>query len=117
MPQQVVATAVTNCIFSLGGAPSTFVPTPRMVRGLDYYTRTTFEFVHGSLGAQNSVLGGGRYDGLAEALGGPRSPGIGFSVGVLGGVHTQNSCELAPAAFAVKEIRVARTVLRRHAKA
>ena len=42
---------------------------PRLVRGLDYYTRTTFEIVHGSLGAQNSVLGGGRYDGLAEALG------------------------------------------------
>jgi len=42
---------------------------PRLVRGLDYYTRTTFEFVHGALGAQNSVLGGGRYDGLAEALG------------------------------------------------
>ncbi len=39
---------------------------PRMVRGLDYYMRTTFEVVHGSLGAQNSVLGGGRYDGLAE---------------------------------------------------
>ncbi len=58
-----------------------FTPTPRMVRGLDYYTRTTFEFVHGSLGAQNSVLGGGRYDGLAEILGGPRSPGIGFSIG------------------------------------
>src|SRR5580704_7514343 len=42
---------------------------PRMVRGLDYYMRTTFEIVHGSLGAQNSVLGGGRYDGLAESLG------------------------------------------------
>jgi histidyl-tRNA synthetase len=55
---------------------------PRLVRGLDYYTRTTFEIVHGSLGAQNSVLGGGRYDGLAEALGSKvRSPGIGFSIG------------------------------------
>jgi hypothetical protein len=42
---------------------------PRMVRGLDYYMRTTFEITHGALGAQNSVLGGGRYDGLAEALG------------------------------------------------
>ena len=58
-----------------------FTLTPRMVRGLDYYTRTTFEFVHGALGAQNSVLGGGRYDGLSEALGGPRAPGIGFSIG------------------------------------
>jgi histidyl-tRNA synthetase len=55
---------------------------PRMVRGLDYYMRTTFEIVHGALGAQNSVLGGGRYDGLAEALGSRvHSPGIGFSIG------------------------------------
>ncbi len=54
----------------------------RMVRGLDYYMRTTFEIVHGALGAQNSVLGGGRYDGLAEALGSKvHSPGIGFSIG------------------------------------
>ncbi len=61
------------------GVPFTVVP--RMVRGLDYYTRTTFEFVHGGLGAQNAVLGGGRYDGLSEALGGPHAPGIGFSIG------------------------------------
>jgi histidyl-tRNA synthetase len=55
---------------------------PRMVRGLDYYMRTTFEVVHGSLGAQNSVLGGGRYDGLAESLGSRvPAPGIGFSIG------------------------------------
>ena len=55
---------------------------PRLVRGLDYYMRTTFEIVHGSLGAQNSVLGGGRYDGLAEALGAKvAGPGIGFSIG------------------------------------
>ncbi len=55
---------------------------PRLVRGLDYYMRTTFEFVHGALGAQNSVLGGGRYDGLAEDLGSKvHSPGVGFSIG------------------------------------
>jgi histidyl-tRNA synthetase len=55
---------------------------PRLVRGLDYYMRTTFEFVHGALGAQNSVLGGGRYDGLAEQLGSRvHAPGIGFSIG------------------------------------
>ena len=55
---------------------------PRLVRGLDYYMRTTFEVTHGNLGAQNSVLGGGRYDGLAEALGSKvHSPGIGFSIG------------------------------------
>jgi len=55
---------------------------PRLVRGLDYYMRTTFEITHGALGAQNSVLGGGRYDGLAESLGSKiRLPGIGFSIG------------------------------------
>jgi histidyl-tRNA synthetase len=55
---------------------------PRLVRGLDYYMRTTFEVTHGNLGSQNSVLGGGRYDGLAESLGSPvHSPGIGFSIG------------------------------------
>jgi histidyl-tRNA synthetase len=55
---------------------------PRLVRGLDYYMRTTFEVIHGGLGAQNSVLGGGRYDGLAESLGSKlAAPGIGFSIG------------------------------------
>ncbi len=58
-----------------------FVINDRLVRGLDYYTRTAFEFTQGSLGAQNAVLGGGRYDGLSEALGGPRAPGIGFAIG------------------------------------
>ena len=53
----------------------------RMVRGLDYYTRTTFEFTHGELGAQSAVLGGGRYDGLSELLGGPRAPATGFAIG------------------------------------
>jgi histidyl-tRNA synthetase len=53
----------------------------RLVRGLDYYTRTTFEFTHGGLGAQNALVGGGRYDGLSEAIGGPKAPGIGFAMG------------------------------------
>src|ERR1700688_1815494 len=53
----------------------------RLVRGLDYYTRTAFEFTHGALGAQNAILGGGRYDALSEALGGPAAPGIGFAIG------------------------------------
>ena len=53
----------------------------RLVRGLDYYTRTAFEFTHGALGAQNAILGGGRYNGLSEALGGPAAPGIGFAIG------------------------------------
>ncbi|HLH02515.1 MAG TPA: histidine--tRNA ligase [Bryobacteraceae bacterium] len=55
---------------------------PRLVRGLDYYARTTFEVTHGALGAQNAILGGGRYDGLAEILGSKvPAPGIGFSIG------------------------------------
>src|SRR5581483_6935531 len=53
----------------------------RLVRGPDYYTRTTFKFTHGCLGAQNALLGGGRYDGLSEAIGGPKAPGIGFAMG------------------------------------
>ena len=58
-----------------------FILNDRLVRGLDYYTRTAFEFTHGALGAQNAILGGGRYDGLSEALGGPPAPGIGFAIG------------------------------------
>jgi histidyl-tRNA synthetase len=58
-----------------------FVLNDRLVRGLDYYTRTAFEFTHGALGTQNAILGGGRYDGLSEALGGPAAPGIGFAIG------------------------------------
>jgi histidyl-tRNA synthetase len=55
---------------------------PRLVRGLDYYARTTFEVTHGALGSQNAILGGGRYDGLAESLGSKvPAPGIGFSIG------------------------------------
>lgn len=54
----------------------------RLVRGLDYYTRTAFEWVHGALGAQSSVGGGGRYNGLVEALGGPPTPGIGWGMGI-----------------------------------
>ncbi len=55
---------------------------PRLVRGLDYYVRTTFEVTSSALGAQNSVLGGGRYDGLVAELGGPALCGIGFAVGM-----------------------------------
>lgn len=55
---------------------------PRMVRGLDYYTRTTFELVTGLLGSQSAVAAGGRYDGLVSQLGGPAVPGIGFALGV-----------------------------------
>jgi len=54
----------------------------RLVRGLDYYTRTAFEVLAGALGAQNAIAGGGRYDGLVKALGGPDQPGVGFAIGV-----------------------------------
>jgi histidyl-tRNA synthetase len=66
---------------ALDAANVPYKRTPRLVRGLDYYTRTTFEFTHGGLGAQNALLGGGRYDGLSEAIGGPKAPGIGFAMG------------------------------------
>jgi histidyl-tRNA synthetase len=59
-----------------------YVLNPRMVRGLDYYTGTTFEFVHELLGAQSGIGGGGRYDGLMQALGGQSLSGIGFGLGV-----------------------------------
>src|SRR5205085_212544 len=55
---------------------------PRLVRGLDYYNRTTFEFDHPLLGSQSGIGGGGRYDGLSETIGGPPLPGIGFGLGV-----------------------------------
>jgi histidyl-tRNA synthetase len=70
----------------------------RLVRGLDYYTRTTFEFTHGGLGAQNALLGGGRYDGLSEAIGGPRAPGIGFAIGLDRLVLTLQAQELVQGA-------------------
>ncbi|MFD8936820.1 histidine--tRNA ligase [Streptomyces sp. NPDC059578] len=59
-----------------------FEDDPRLVRGLDYYTRTTFEFVHDGLGAQSAVGGGGRYDGLSEMIGGPALPSVGWALGV-----------------------------------
>jgi histidyl-tRNA synthetase len=59
-----------------------FTINPRMVRGLDYYTGTTFEFIHPDLGAQSGIGGGGRYDGLMEILGGQSLSGIGFGLGV-----------------------------------
>ena len=58
-----------------------FTMMPRLVRGLDYYTRTTFEITHNALGSQNALLGGGRYDGLSELIGGPPVTGLGFAIG------------------------------------
>ncbi len=92
---------------------------PRLVRGLDYYTRTTFEVVHGALGAQNSVLGGGRYDGLAEALGSKvHSPGIGFSIGEdrlvmsVEGAHTPATLDLFIACLGDTALRHAAVLAR-----
>jgi histidyl-tRNA synthetase len=70
---------VRNYLDALGIA---YTVNPRMVRGLDYYTGTTFEFIHEDLGAQSGIGGGGRYDGLMETLGGQSLSGIGFGLGV-----------------------------------
>jgi len=66
----------------LNGLAIPFEDAPRLVRGLDYYMRTTYEFDHALLGAQSGIGGGGRYDGLSEDIGGPPLPGIGFAVGL-----------------------------------
>jgi histidyl-tRNA synthetase len=66
----------------LSAAGVAYEDDPRLVRGLDYYTRTTFEFVHDGLGSQSAVGGGGRYDGLSEMIGGPALPSVGWALGV-----------------------------------
>jgi histidyl-tRNA synthetase len=81
---------------ALDAADVPYTRNHRLVRGLDYYTRTTFEFTHGGLGAQNALLGGGRYDGLSEAIGGPKAPGIGFAIGEDRLVLTLQTLETAP---------------------
>jgi histidyl-tRNA synthetase len=79
----------------------------RLVRGLDYYTRTTFEFQHGGLGAQNALLGGGRYDGLSEMIGGPNAPGIGFAMGEDRLVLTLLAQRQADAAASLADVYIA----------
>jgi histidyl-tRNA synthetase len=69
---------------------------PTLVRGLDYYTRTTFEFKDEAIGAQDSICGGGRYDGLIEAIGGPPTPGIGFGAGIERLLISIGDVQLAP---------------------
>jgi histidyl-tRNA synthetase len=66
----------------LDGADLTYEVDPTLVRGLDYYARTVFEFTSDALGAQSGVGGGGRYDGLIEQLGGPATPGVGWAAGI-----------------------------------
>jgi histidyl-tRNA synthetase len=75
-----------------------FVVNPRMVRGLDYYTRTAFEVMAGGLGAQSTVVAGGRYDGLVETMGGAAVAGIGFAIGIDRMVLAMQAAGLAPAA-------------------
>ncbi|MDP8969066.1 MAG: histidine--tRNA ligase [Actinomycetota bacterium] len=86
LPDHVSETSKAHHEAVVGMLESEGVPLthdPRLVRGLDYYTRTTFEYQSGNLGAQNAVGGGGRYDGLAEQLGWPeRFPGVGWALGV-----------------------------------
>jgi histidyl-tRNA synthetase len=86
--------AAVTAALDAAGVP--YTRNHRLVRGLDYYTRTTFEFTHGGLGAQNALLGGGRYDGLSEAIGGPKAPGIGFAMGEDRLVLTLQTLEAAP---------------------
>ncbi|MGI5228308.1 histidine--tRNA ligase [Actinoallomurus sp. CA-142502] len=77
-----------------------WVDDPRLVRGLDYYTRTTYEFDHPLLGAQSGIGGGGRYDGLSEDIGGPPLPGIGFGLGLDRTVLAMEAEEAAAATVA-----------------
>ena len=74
---------------------------PTLVRGLDYYTRTTFEFKDEAIGAKSTIVGGGRYDGLIEAIGGPPTPGIGFGAGIERLLLSLGEPELEPQAIDV----------------
>lgn len=66
----------------LGSINIDYIVNPKIVRGLDYYTRTAFEFISSDIGAKDTVCGGGRYDGLVEMLGGPSTPAVGFGMGI-----------------------------------
>jgi len=80
----------------IGDLGLSYAVNPRMVRGLDYYTKTAFEMVTGSIGAQNAVAAGGRYDGLVRELGGPPIPGIGFAMGVERLILLREGQQIAP---------------------
>jgi histidyl-tRNA synthetase len=89
--------SVRECLDALG---ITYTVDPRLVRGLDYYVRTTFEVLTRELGAQNAVAGGGRYDGLIQQLEGPPDPGIGFAIGMERVVLLLGEAEKVAAPFA-----------------
>jgi histidyl-tRNA synthetase len=80
---------------------------PRLVRGLDYYTKTAFEITHPGLGAQSTLIGGGRYDGLVEEIGGPATPGIGFGSGIERVLLTAEALGLQWPVAAVRPVFVA----------
>lgn len=84
----------------LDAAGVTYEVNPRLVRGLDYYTRTVFEWITASTGAQNAVCSGGRYDGLIAQLGGDATPAVGFAMGVERLVALQVAAGGTPAAVA-----------------
>ena len=78
----------------LGAMDIEYSVDPRIVRGLDYYTKTAFEFISGDIGAQSTVCGGGRYDGLVEQVGGPATPGVGFGMGIERLLMTLEGCKV-----------------------
>ena len=80
---------------------------PSIVRGLDYYTRTVFEFIADGIGAQSTVCGGGRYDGLVESLGGPALPGIGFGMGITRLILAMRAAGTADAPVAAPKLYIA----------
>jgi histidyl-tRNA synthetase len=90
--------SVRECLDAMG---ITYTVDPRLVRGLDYYVRTTFEVLTRELGAQNAVAGGGRYDGLIQQLEGPPDPGIGFAIGMERVVLLLGEAEMVAAPFAL----------------
>lgn len=94
-------------IKSLGGLKIPFQRDPHLVRGLDYYSRTAFEVLHGNLGAQNALGGGGRYDGLVEQMGGVAVPAIGFAVGLERVLMALNAQASEPPSGSVPQVFVA----------
>lgn len=81
-----------------------YLADPRLVRGFDYYVRTAFEITHPALGAQSTLIGGGRYDGLVEELGGPATPGIGFGCGIERLLMIREALGVEPAAPASMDV-------------
>ncbi len=84
-----------------------YVIDPHIVRGLDYYTRTVFEFIAEGIGAQSTVCGGGRYDGLMEELGGPKMAGIGFGMGITRIILAMKQAGIEIPALAVPQLYIA----------